>query len=328
MGSASIQRKALATVGVAAGLLAGAATIQAMVGWQPASGSPRVRAETGGSMALADSEQGGAIFTIANIAPGDTGVGEVTITNAGTLPGQLSLASTGITDTAGRIGGLLSQRLQLRLEDIGSGNTSVVYSGGLAEMPELQLGSLAAGESGTYRFLVTMLDGGSPSSPFTDDNAYQRARTAIGYEWTLTEIEGGSEPEPPVGPRATPPVPPTAPAPSGGSRVRTGTPRADTLLGSSEDDVIYGRGGADRIYGKGGRDLLVGGTGADRIHGGAGADRLRGGAGRDRILGEGGADTIFARGGGVDLVDCGGGRDRAHVDAKDRVRHCESVRGP
>lgn len=313
MGLRSGQRGMTFAVAAWGLLLVASATLYAAAGWRPAGEVPRVRASAEGSMALTDSKGGGAIFSLAEIAPGGTGAGEVTITNSGTAPGALSLASTDASDDPGRYGGLLSQRLQLRVEDLGPGGAKEVYSGGLASMPPLQLGTLPAGESRTYRFQVTMLDGGAPSSPFVDDNVYQQASTGIGYEWTLTELEGGDpDPEPPAGPPTSPPsappgpVPPSAP-PSPGPP--TGTPRADVLVGSSEDDVIFGRGGADRIFGKGGNDRLSGGPGRDRIYGGPGRD------------------LILARGGGADLVDCGPGKDVARVDARDRVRHCEMVRG-
>lgn len=293
-------------------LLVASATLYAATGWRPAGELPQVQASAAGSMALTDSKGEGAIFSIAGIAPGETGEGEVTITNSGTAAGALSLASTGLSDDPGRYGGLLSQRLQLRVEDLGSGTAEEVYSGGLASMPELQLGPLAAGESRTYRFLVTMLDGGAPSSPFVDDNVYQQGSTGVGYEWTLTELEGGEpEPEPPIEPPASPPAVGPGPAPPAvpPSSPPTGTPRADVLVGSNEDDVIFGRGGADRIFGRGGNDRLSGGPGRDRIYGGPGRD------------------LILARGGGADFVDCGPGKDVARADARDRVKHCELVRG-
>lgn len=312
MASRSGQQGATVTIAALGLLLVAAATLYAATGWRSAGEMPQVQASAAGSMTLTDSKGGGAIFNLANLAPGVTGAGEVTITNSGTATGALSLASTGASDDPGRYGGLLSQRLVLRVEDLGSGTAEEVYSGGLGSMPALQLGRLAAGESRTYRFLVTMLDGGAPSSPFVDDNVYQQASTGIGYEWTLTEVEGGDpDPEPPTEPPASPPgpgpspVPPTVPPAS----PPTGTPRADTLIGSDEDDVIFGRGGADRIFGK------------------RGNDRLSGGPGRDRIFGGPGRDLILARGGGADFVDCGPGKDVARVDARDRVRHCERVRG-
>jgi Ca2+-binding RTX toxin-like protein len=321
------------TIAVAAWgvLLVATATLYAATGWQPVSEAPQVQAATTGSMALANSKGEGAIFKLDDLAPGSSGAGEVTISNSGTAPGALSLASTGLSDDPGRYGGLLSQRLVLRLEDLSSGTPEQIYSGGLASMSELQLGTLAAGDSRTYRFTVTMLDGGAPASQFLDDNVYQRANTGIGYEWTLTEVEGGEpEPEPeselPVPPQPAPPG--AAPSPPASSPAPpSGTPRADVLIGGSEDDVIFGRGGADRIFGNGGRDRLFGGPGNDRINGGPGADRLHGGAGSDRLNGGTGPDLILARGGGADVVDCGGGNDVARVDASDRVRRCERVRG-
>ncbi|HEY6729744.1 MAG TPA: calcium-binding protein [Solirubrobacterales bacterium] len=326
MASRSSRQGTMATVAVLGLLLVAAASLYAAAGWRPAA-VPRVQASTVGSMALIDSNQEGAIFDLDNVAPGQTGSGEVTIANDGEGPGALSLLSTGLSNAPGRYGGLLSQRLMLRIEDLRPGAAKVVYDGGLASMPQLQLGTLAAGESRTYRFQVTMLDGGAPATPFIDDNVYQRASTDIGYEWTLTEVEGGDPgaepkqptPTPPSGDPSPPVVPPTS--------TPQGTPGADTLIGSSEDDLIFGRGGADRIFGKQGRDRLFGGPGNDRIFGGPGADRLHGGAGRDRLNGGPGPDLILARGGGADIVVCGAGADVARVDPSDRVRGCERILG-
>jgi len=278
-------------------LLVAATTLFAATGWKSVAAAPQLRATAEGSMALTDSKGEGAIFDLDNIAPGVSGTGEVTITNSGTAPGALSLASTGLSDDPGRYGGLLSQRLVLRVEDITSGPPKQVFSGGIATMPELQLNTLASGQSRTYRFTVSMLDGGAPSSPFVDDNTYQQASTGVVYRWTLTEVEGGEpEPEPPAMPAPAPPGAAPAPTPA---PAPTGTPRADVLVGTGENDVIFGRGGNDRIFGKGGND------------------RLYGGAGRDRIVG----------GPGADFIDCGKGRDIARVDRRDRVRHCERIQG-
>ena len=290
------QRKITATLTVLVAFLAGAAVLQAAVGWQRTASAPLVFDSAGGSMSVTSSKGGGAIFSLGSIAPGVTGQGEVTISNNGTAPGSLSLSSTDLTDSPGRFGGTLSERLLLRIEEVGPGQASEVYYGQVATMPELELGALAAGEDRAYRFLVTMLDGGSPSSPFLDDNIYQRASTGIGYQWTLTETEGGSEP-----PATEPPTPLPTPSPAVPLAARTlpiGTPRADRLIGTAEDDVIYGRGGPDRIYGRGGRDRLYGGAGADHLFGGSGPDRL----------------------------NCGPGSDVAHADRKDRIKGCEKVR--
>jgi Ca2+-binding RTX toxin-like protein len=200
-------------------------------------------------------------------------------------------------------------------------------------MPTLQLGALAAGQSRTYRFAVAMLDGGAPSSPYVDDNVYQRATASLGYEWTLTEIEAGApesgEPpgshEPWIPQLAPGPVAPN-PSPGGDGKSRSGTPHADSLFGTAKADVIHGLAGPDSIFGKRGPDYLLGDSGGDRVHGGAGADRLRGGIGSDRIYGEAGSDVIYARDGEADVVDCGDGQDLAYVDEHDLARGCEIVK--
>jgi spore coat-associated protein N len=204
------RRKTLGTLGVLAALLVGAATLQAAIGSERATTAPLALTSANGSMSLSNSKDGAAIFTLANIGPGNSGDGEVTVSNSGDAPGSLALSSLEPSDLPGRYGGLLSERLLLRLEDVGSGAALVLYSGQLAAMPELPLGTLAVGESRTYRFVVAMIDGGPPASPYTDDNVYQRASAGIGYEWTLTEVEGGGpEPEEPTLP--PPPAPPTLP---------------------------------------------------------------------------------------------------------------------
>lgn len=95
------------TVAVAAWgvLLVATATLYAATRWQPVSEAPQVQASVAGSMALTNSKGEGAIFKLDNIAPGEAGVGEVTISNSGTEPGALTLASTGLSDDPGRYGG-------------------------------------------------------------------------------------------------------------------------------------------------------------------------------------------------------------------------------
>lgn len=335
MSSRPARRRMLATLAVLAALLAGAVTLRAAIGGEPAAPTSGLRLSASGSMSLSNSKEGAAIFALANLGPGDGGQGEVTIANTGVLPGTLALASFEPSDAPGVYGGALSERLELRVEDVSSGVASEVYDGQLGAMPELQLGSLGAGESRTYRFVVAMLDGGAPSSPYVDDNLYQRASAGLGYEWTLSEVEGGgSEPgeppepsEPPVAPTGPVPVEPSPPAnsPQPGTKM-IGTAHADRLIGTSQDDAIYGRGGPDRIFGMAGRDHLEGGGGDDWLHGGAGGDRLRGGGGSDHLDGGPGADVLLARDGKVDFIDCGRGRDTVHVDDRDRVRGCERVR--
>ncbi|MBD0290942.1 MAG: hypothetical protein ICV74_06780 [Thermoleophilia bacterium] len=158
--------------------------------------------------------------------------------------------------------------------------------------------------------------------------------------------------------RSCPParIPPPPPArddrpPRLGSRcTHPGSAGADLIVGTKGNDVICGRGGNDVIRGGGGHDLILGGGGNDRVYGGPGNDLVLAGAGEDRLFGEAGkdelrgergndaltggtgADTLLA-GGGADVlyardrvretVNGGTGRDRARVDARDRLRSIE-----
>jgi Ca2+-binding RTX toxin-like protein len=326
-----INQRLLATAGVLLALI-GAATLYAATVMEQSSANLRMQAFTSGSMSVSSSNAGAAIFDIANAGPGMTGQGEVTIGNTGTASGSLALASFARSNTPGLYGGSLSTRLELRVTDVTAGGDAAVYVGTLFSMPELQLGTLPSGETRTYRFLVTMRDGGSPSSPYIDDNLYQRATTSLGYDWTLTESEDDTEPPEPS------PVPPvTMPETGAGDppppklrlreRSLIGDAHPNSLVGTSRDDLIYGLDGADAIFGRGGDDYVFGGAGVDRISGGIGNDRLRGGIGADHIEGGPGHDIIFARDGMTDVLDCGSGLDSAYVDAHDRTRNCEAIQG-
>ena len=110
---------------------------------------------------------------------------------------------------------------------------------------------------------------------------------------------------------------------------------ANRLEGGSGDDLLEGGSGADRLIGGSGADWLSGHRGADRLSGGAGRDEMRGGSGGDRLSGGAAVDRLFggsgsdrlqARDRSADRADCGRGRDRATIDAKDRVHACEEIR--
>lgn len=332
-----LSRRLLATAGVLLAVLAGAAALYASAAVRQGPAGPGVQTFASGAMSVSNSKEGAAVFDISGIGPGMSGEGEVTIGNTGSAPGTLALASFDRSDAPGLYGGGLSGRLELRVADVTGGADAEIFVGGLVSMPELQMGTLAAGESRTYRFSVSMRDGGAPSSPYVDDNLYQRARTSLSYDWALTEAEAGGGPEPPedvpTAPLPTAPEPPaSAPAPSGpdlpappDSRSLVGDAHPNSLVGTPGDDLIYGLGGADRIFGRGGDDYIFGGAGSDWLHGGSGNDRLRGGVGADQIDGGPGADILFARDGEADVLNCGSGTDTAYVDKHDRTRNCEAI---
>jgi hypothetical protein len=120
----------------------------------------------------------------------------------------------------------------------------------------------------------------------------------------------------PAAPPSRPAAPPSTPA----------APARRTFVGTRRRDLLRGTIGPDELRGLAGADRLRGGLGDDVLRGGTGDDRLTGGAGRDVLRGDAGDDLLSSRDGERDTVDCGAGRrDRAIVDRRDRVEHCERV---
>ncbi|MBR0692683.1 peroxidase family protein [Bradyrhizobium lablabi] len=107
--------------------------------------------------------------------------------------------------------------------------------------------------------------------------------------------------------------------------VRTGTPQADTLVGTEGDDTIValagddiaaGNAGADAISAGEGADFVTGGSGRDVIFAGTGDDHVFAGADADIVYGDDGADRIFGDQGN-DLINAGFGDDTVFGGAGD-----------
>jgi len=124
-----------------------------------------------GTLVQSNSKNGVAIVTGANLKPGDTRSGEVTITNTGSLAGTFKLAESNATNAFG------AGDMTLKIDDV-SGKTPVsVYSGDIGKVPAegIGLGSYAAGEARTYRFTATF----AQTSPNSDQGKAAKAD----YEW-------------------------------------------------------------------------------------------------------------------------------------------------
>jgi hypothetical protein len=91
-------------------------------------------------------------------------------------------------DNPGQNGGLLSQGLNLAVEDLTKGVT--IFSGQLGVLDDRALGALAAGEARTYRFTATLPDGGAPLKANTGDNAYMGSSVTVRYAWRASAPEG------------------------------------------------------------------------------------------------------------------------------------------
>ena len=111
--------------------------------------------------------------------------------------------------------------------------------------------------------------------------------------------------------------PARTPAAAGGI-TRTGTGKANVLVGTAFDDVLRGQGGNDRLSGLAGNDRLYGGKGNDTLNGGAGKDQIGGGAGDD---------AVSARDQERDTISCGAGFDTVTGDRADLISpDCERIR--
>jgi hypothetical protein len=158
-----------------------------------------------GNVTLTNSLGGGAVLSAADMAPGRTVSGTVTIANTGDAAAALTLAQSPPEDDPGIGGGRLSSVLTLEIEDATAQRS--VYSGPLSELSSVTAGVLDPGARHVFQFSVRMADV-APSRP------YQHAATTVRYEWTGNAVPAA--PTPPPAPAPTPPpaaTPDPAPAP-------------------------------------------------------------------------------------------------------------------
>ncbi|HEV2814466.1 MAG TPA: hypothetical protein VGW10_14520 [Solirubrobacteraceae bacterium] len=213
------------------------ATLFAAVASLSVGGSPRepiFRATAGGSMQLESSRDGQAVLVASRLRPGASAEGSLSLTNRAGGPQRLTLSMSGLADTPGPGGGVLSGWLDLRVERAGD----VVFSGKLADLPALDLGDLAAGATVPFRFVVTLPEHG----PAVDD-AYAGGRVEMAWSWRGdSEVagEGGRGPGannvPPdepvrVDPPRRDPAQPVDVEPSGRPEEPVAPPSVDELEG-------------------------------------------------------------------------------------------------
>jgi hypothetical protein len=162
-------------------------------------------ATAAGDVRLQSSRDGAAVLTAESLAPGDSVTGSVRLTNASADPLALSFRMTGLTDEPGDGGGVLSEHLTLRVDRMAGGTAQPVWTGTLADLPDLDLGSLAAGAAGEFRLTATLPELG----PAVDDR-FARASLEVGYRWTgLSDLEPPKQELPKIEPaRPAEPAPP------------------------------------------------------------------------------------------------------------------------
>jgi hypothetical protein len=139
-----------------------------------------------GSLSLKNSLDGEAVFSAEDIAPGDSTAGTVTVSNAGSLTGDLTLTGSEPVDTPGPGGGALSERLGLVVQDVTGAPPATVYVGPLDELGALPLGTLGPGASRVYRFTASL--------PASADESVAGASTIVAYKWIVASAPAGERP--------------------------------------------------------------------------------------------------------------------------------------
>ena len=125
-----------------------------------------------GIMSLDNSADGAAILTAADLLPGESGTGTVTLENTGESDGTFTLTASNLVDAPATPA--LSSVMTLVISD----GSTTVYTGllsGVATAP-INLGSWAAGSSHTYTFAVTFNSSAG--------NEFQGAQTTLDFTWS------------------------------------------------------------------------------------------------------------------------------------------------
>jgi spore coat-associated protein N len=168
--------------------LSGAVVVGSGANFSSASANPANTFATG-TLTQVNSKDSAAILTASNLMPSQSATGTVDIQNTGSASAPFTLAKSSVTDSDAT--NKLSAKLTLVVKDCGlwsGGNApscaapTQVYSGTIASMGTLALGSYAASDKRRYEFDVTFPDGGSAGA----DNAYQGDNMSVRFDWTAT----------------------------------------------------------------------------------------------------------------------------------------------
>jgi hypothetical protein len=149
--------------------------------------APTLRMASSGTLELSNSLDGAAVFTARSMKPGSSASGMVSVSNTGAVDGAFSLSQANLVDTPGPLGGRLSDRVRLNVEEISNGGSTSqsLYSGVLSALGSRALGTLRAGQTRSYRFTVDFRDGGA------GDNLFQSASLKVDYVWAATGTAPG-----------------------------------------------------------------------------------------------------------------------------------------
>ncbi len=128
---------------------------------------------TSGTFKHSNSKNGASIVTGANLKPGESRQGEVTITNTGSLDGNFTLTEKGASNP------FTANMLNLVIVD--TATNAEVYRGELGKVAAggISLGNFAAGAARTYVFTVTL--------KLEAPNADQGKTATADYQWDAVQ---------------------------------------------------------------------------------------------------------------------------------------------
>ena len=136
-----------------------------------------------GVVQMGNSIAGSAVVSRAKMKPGDTVSGQVIISNGGVRAAEFHLYARNMIDTPGPGGGRLSQRLMLRIKEVGrvSSRRATVYSGVFGGLKSASLGRFAPHESRRYVFTVTF-----PVGTTAVDSTYMASSLSVRFDWSTS----------------------------------------------------------------------------------------------------------------------------------------------
>jgi len=136
-----------------------------------------------GIVSFTTTPSGSAVLTTAALAPGHSDTDTVDIANTGDLSATFTLSAASLVDTPASPP--LSSELRLEVRDLGDPSCSsgcpaatTLWSGALAALRSVTLGTWAAGATHRIAFVVSMPDAGSGA-----ENAYQSAKSTVDFSW-------------------------------------------------------------------------------------------------------------------------------------------------
>ncbi len=189
------QRRMMVLVTLTILVLAAAALAASSASFTATSANPN-NTFSAGVMSLGNSKDAAglhnAILTAADMVPGDTESGTVTITNLGDASGRVSLGTSSLVSPVGDSGGQLADALDIVITNTTAEPDYVVYAGKIDSVPanawtKAANATWAAGEANDFSFVVTFPDTGLPGSATTGDNAFQGTNMSIQFDWASVQ---------------------------------------------------------------------------------------------------------------------------------------------